>query len=120
MVKIYLNGSNSHRRFAKINFSEIPMNFNGHASGAFYALSDHNFVDQNLHHFAAQMLNSDVLFNQFSTIITPAIWVSISAICFLHSNTCASRRSFCKVKSFDSSIKSASHKSPLANWLILV
>ena len=44
-------------------FSEIPVNFDGHVSGARNALSDHDFIDQNLHHFACQMLYIDVLFD---------------------------------------------------------
>ena len=46
------------------------MNFDGHVSGARNALSDHDFVNQNLHHFPCQMLYINVFFNQFSAVVT--------------------------------------------------
>ena len=43
--------------FEIARFSEIPVNFDGHVSRPRNALSNHDFIDQNLHHFACQMLN---------------------------------------------------------------
>ena len=42
--------------FEVADFSEIPVNFDWHVSGARNALSDRDFVDQNLHRFPCQML----------------------------------------------------------------
>ena len=51
-------------------FSEIPVNFDWDISCPWNALSDHDFVDQNLHHLPCQMLYFDVFFDQFSAVVT--------------------------------------------------
>jgi len=52
------------------DFSEIPMNFDGDVSSTRNTLSNHDFVDQNLHHFPCQMLYFDVFFDQFTAVVT--------------------------------------------------
>ena len=46
------------------------MNFDGNIPCARNTLSDHDFVDQNLHHFPCQMLYFDVFFDQFTAVVT--------------------------------------------------
>ena len=46
------------------------MNFDGYVSCPRKALSDHDFVDQNLHHFTCQMFYFDVFFDQLTAVVT--------------------------------------------------
>ena len=88
------------------------MYLNRHVSGARNTLSDHDFVDQNLHHFPCQMLYFDVFFNQFSAVVANGNFdldLGNSLFTFEHLSF---KTFFCEVKSFDSSMKSASQIKP--------